>query len=111
MKKMKNDFSAIMELLMILWPIIKEWLEGRETVGITQEQIIYALQMYEVKNARLMSSPAYKTDSATEIMALFNPPEQKFGGILEEIAKIGQIIDAIIEILKKLFPENEPNNE
>ena len=87
-----------MQLIIILLPIILEWLSNQKTKEQAQLEIAVILAK---------SKPGYGSETylaaAIDITERFQP---KPGGVLEEIAKIGAIIDAIIEILKKIFGKN-----
>jgi len=99
MAKMKNDFIAIMNLIMLLWPIIQKWLEGEQNVEDTQENI--AVKLIAVYG--LTGSDADRL--AAEVLSGLAPNPK---GILDELGKakgilsvIAAILDQIIAILSK----------
>jgi len=110
-KKIKTNIIAIMQLALMILEIIKQWQASELTDEAARDQIAAAIHLYYVKLDMADFSYVRNVEAAAEIMRLFLPraggADAKFGGVLEEIAKIGAIIDAIIEILSRIFAAPE----
>lgn len=94
-KKMENDLWTIWMIVKLIMAIIEQWKKEQITAGGAAKRI------QAILNKQFKDS--VKSEAATaEIVSLF-APSGKFGGVLNEIASIGKIVDAIIEILRRIF--------
>jgi len=96
----KNDFTAIMRLIILLWPIIEKWLDGETEEKEAAEEISTILQ---ISDSTVSEEDADDTSYCILNEFASNAP----GGIIEEIGKIGQIFDAIVKLLEELFGKKE----